>query len=241
MTTDLIHELNTDAVAVSRSLGEVAILQRLLDGSIGRKEYVLFLTQSFHYVRWTAPLLARSGERLRTLGGSESMSDLLAQKAHEESGHERWLLADLASLAVGETATLASEPSPAIAAYVAWNRFEAEVGSPLAILGTAFILEHLAAQGAGDVARRIEQSGRIANIHRATRFLRGHGASDVGHLAELSRALREISDPEQREAIRLSARTTRALYGRFFTARPPFPHPDPNLPGEQDNRAALGY
>lgn len=217
MRSDLVRKLNNEAEALGRSLPGQPLLGSLLDGSIDRDGYALFLTQTFHYVRWTAPLLSRSAARLRASGGSSRLCALLDQKAGEESGHDAWALSDLAALSVTAEEVRASSPAAAVLAYVTWNRFHAEEGSPFAILGTAYVLEHLAAHGAGGVAERLERGGRIPNIRKATRFLRGHGALDAGHLAELGSALGEVTGAPHQRAVRLSAEALRALYGQFFT------------------------
>ncbi len=93
-----------------------------------------------------------------------------------------------------------------------------ETGAPIALFGTAFVLEYLAATSAGGIVERLVKSGAIPGVERAVTFLRGHAASDGPHLSELIAALAPVADQEDREAILLSARTTAALYPRFFVA-----------------------
>ncbi len=104
----------------------------------------------------------------------------------------------------------------AVEAYVAWNRFTAEAGSPTAFLGTSYVLEALSASRAGVATRNLLKHSTIPGIHRAVTFLRGHSNADEGHVAELTTLLGSLNDAEECEAILLSAHTTRALYPGLF-------------------------
>lgn len=217
MKKDLVGSLNEESEKLVGELQQQPLIAALLSGSIERAQYELYLIQTVHYVTWTAPLLLRSAARLSASGRHRALAALLSQKAVEEQGHERWALADLASLGIAAEEALSTPPTSAVAGYTAWNRFQAELGSPLAILGTAFVLEHLSARQAGGVAQRLIAEGRIRGIAGAVRFLRGHGAADTAHLSDLSRALGRVRGCEEREAIWLSARLTRMFYRDLFS------------------------
>jgi pyrroloquinoline quinone (PQQ) biosynthesis protein C len=168
-------------------------------------------------VKWTTPLLALAGERLKRLGRHPVLAELLVQKAGEETGHERWLLADLRNLGWSAERVEATPLAPAVAAYVAWNRFTTEAGSPTAFLGTAYVLESLSVVRAGVAVEALLARGTIPNIRKAVTFLRGHAGADIEHIAELAAVLRSLTDPEEQRAVVLSARTTRALYTGLFS------------------------
>lgn len=193
--------------------------RRLFDGSIDTDSYIHYLVQTYHYVRWTTPLLAETGERLQRSGQHRQLGNLFMQKAREEHGHERWLLQDLKNLGWPAERVEAVEPCAAVSAYAAWNRYTARRGNPLAFLGTAFVLEYLSVQRAGPSVERLLAAGRIPNIDKAVSFIRGHGLADGDHVAELTALLGSLTDGEDQAALLLSARTTRVLYlGMFSTA-----------------------
>jgi len=192
--------------------------RKLFDGSIDAASYTRYLVQTYHYVRWTTPLLTKSGERMKRSGSHSALGELFLHKAAEERGHERWLLADLKNLGWSASRVAAARRGPAVNAYIAWNRYTALAGIPLAFLGTAYILEYLAVQRATRSAERLVAARNIPHIHKAVTFLRGHGEADGEHVAELTTLLRSMTDPREQAAMLLSARTTRSLYLGLFSS-----------------------
>ena len=216
MNTDLLTLLENESQALIRQLDTHPRVRQLFEGTLDAEAYAYYLVQTYHYVRWTTPLLALAGRRMVVQGRHPVLASLLLHKAKEETGHERWLLADLHNLGWSTEAVEHAPRSAAVEAYVAWNRFTAEAGSPSAFLGTAYVLEALSAGRAGAAARSLLERSGIPGIHRAVTFLRGHGDADEGHVAELATLLGSLTDPEESEALLLSARTTRALYPGLF-------------------------
>jgi pyrroloquinoline quinone (PQQ) biosynthesis protein C len=194
--------------------------QRLFNGSIDTNGYTAWLVQTYHYVRWTTPLLEHAGLRMQRQGWHVELGRLLLQKASEERGHERWLLADLKHLGWTREQVESTPPCRAVEAYIAWNRFQAEAGCPTAFLGTALVLEYLSVHRAGEAAEQMVARNAIPHIRKAVTFLRGHAGADGEHVSELLSVLRTLTDPGEQSAIVLSARTTRALYTGLF------PEPD---------------
>ncbi|WP_224242291.1 iron-containing redox enzyme family protein [Hyalangium gracile] len=213
---DWTSTLEHEARALVETLDTHPAARRLFDGSIDTDGYAAWLAQTYHYVRWTTPLLALSGQRMKRLGRYPVLAELLLQKASEERGHERWLLADLKNLGWTRDQVERFELRPSVAAYVAWNRFTSEAGTPTAFLGTAYVLEYLSVHRAGLAVERLLARNAIPNIHKAVTFLRGHAGADGEHVAELATVLRSLEEPEEQAAILLSARTTRALYLSLF-------------------------
>lgn len=211
-TQALEHEART----LVEELEALPAAQRLFDGSVDTRGYAHWLIQTYHYVRWTTPLLRQAGRRMKRLGQHPALAELLVHKAEEERGHERWLLADLRNLGWTREQVEGTAPCPAVLAYVAWNRFTSEAGTPTAFLGTAYVLEYLSVYRASGAVERLIQRGAIANIRKAVTFLRGHAGADISHVEELSTVLRGLEDPREQAAILLSARATRALYLGLF-------------------------
>jgi hypothetical protein len=196
--------------------------RRIWDGTIDLDGYVRFLSQTYHYVCWTKPLLVRAGARLRRLGKYPVLAELFAVKAREEAGHEKWALADLRALGQEAAAINGEPPSAAVAAYIAWNGFVVESTSPVAFLGTAYVLESLSVRCGADAVRNLRRRRAIPGIEGAVSFLRGHAGADVGHLKQLGSLLAQIRDARDREAILLSARVTCTVYeGLFAPAHSP--------------------
>lgn len=214
---DWTEALELEARTLLAELDRHPAAQRLFDGSIDASSYARYLVQTYHYVRWTTPLLSEAGERMKRLGQHPALGELLLQKAREERGHERWLLADLRNLGWSSERVEGAGKSPAVTAYIAWNRYTTTAGRPTAFLGTAYVLEYLSVHRASQAVERLLAANSIPNIHKAVTFLRGHGDVDGEHVDELRSVLRSLTDREEQAALVLSARTTRALYLGLFS------------------------
>jgi pyrroloquinoline quinone (PQQ) biosynthesis protein C len=190
--------------------------RRLFDGSIDQNRYIHYLIQTYHYAKWTTPLMAEAGQRMKRLSLHPQLGDLLLQKANEERGHERWLLADLENLGWSAERVERQMPTPAVTAYVAWNRFTSRCGRPEAFLGTAYVLEYLSVHRASQSVERMLAANTIPNIRKAVTFLRAHGTEDERHVEKLTSLLSPLEDQEEQAAMLLSARTTRVLYVGLF-------------------------
>ncbi|RKH08926.1 heme oxygenase [Corallococcus sp. CA053C] len=213
---DWMSSLRHEARMLVRELDATPGARRLFEGRIRQDDYAHYLIQTYQYVRWSTQFLTESGERMKREGQHTALADLLLQKSGEENGHEKWLLADLKNLGWTADRVERAPVCSAVRAYVEWNRFTTLSGVPTAFLGTAYVLEYLSVERApASVDRLIAESG-IPNIHKAVTFLRGHGAADGDHVAELEAVLRALTSPEEQAALLLSARTTRALFPSFF-------------------------
>ena len=74
-------------------LFSVPIIQDALAGHLSRERYLAFLTQAYHHVRHTVPLLMAVGARV-----GDRRPWLQQQILHyleEEAGHEQWVLNDI--------------------------------------------------------------------------------------------------------------------------------------------------
>jgi hypothetical protein len=214
----LVETLDTAVGYLLDALDEHPTARRLVEGDVDTDEYAAFLEQTYLYVRQTRPLLRRAGERLGRLRRAPPLAQLFLQKADEEDGHEKWVLADLDAINRSIDERGLPLPSHAVAAYIAWNQFQVEAGSPLGFLGTAYMLESLSYACAGTTAANLVKKNRIPGIAHGVRFLKGHADADDHHTEMLRCALGVISLPSDREAIALSAAVTATLYLGIFSA-----------------------
>ena len=213
---DLVFELDREANALTHDLDRHPVARALFDGTISAPEYAAFLQQTEHYVGVSAHLLQASGERLGAMGRHPALSRLLLAKAGEERGHERWARADRRALGVDAAD---AGPNVAVQAYVLCHRFQAEQGSGVAFLGTAYVLEALSARRAPATVQNLLARSRIPGIGRAVTFLRAHGEADQDHISSLTAILRGFSEAEEALAILHSARSTRLFFPGFFAPR----------------------
>ena len=216
MRRTLVEELERETRRLTCWLRANAAARRILDGTTDLAGYVQFLSQTYHYVRWTRPLLARAGEQLRRLGRYPALAELFAVKAREEAGHEQWALADLRALGRDPAAIANEPPTAAVSAYLAWNRFTVESASPVAFLGTAYVLEGLSVHCGEEAVRNLCRNSTIPGIAGAVSFVRGHAGADVDHMEQLRSLFSQVLGTRDRTAVLLSARVTRTLYQGLF-------------------------
>ena len=192
--------------------------KRLYAGCVAHDEYASFLAQTYHYVVHTRPLLRRAGERLMSLGKTH-LGQLFLHKADEENGHEFWVLADLEAIGASPDVVQHEKPAPAILAFVAWNSFVVEHGSPIALLGAAYVLEAVSATHAGIVAKNLIEKSGIRGIQHGVRFLAGHADADVDHVVSLGQAIDALaSTPADQDDIVTTAKITQSTYAGLYTA-----------------------
>ena len=84
------------------------MIQRALAGDVTRELYVAFLTQAYHHVRHTVPLLMAVGARVPDRHGW--LRDAILHYLEEETGHDEWILNDIARAGGDRAAAAASEP-----------------------------------------------------------------------------------------------------------------------------------
>jgi len=213
---DWVSVLEQEGQALVAALDAHPDARRLFAGTIDAEGYIHYLSQTYHYARWSTPMLAEAGHRLKRQGRLPHLAELLIQKAGEERGHEKWLLSDLKNLGCPEARVEAAARTPAVDAYTGWNFFTSRSGVPTAVLGTAYVLEYLSQTRASGVVERLLQADAIPNIRKSVTFLRGHGALDGDHVAEMASVLRTLTDREDQAAVIFSARATRRIYPGIF-------------------------
>ena len=211
---DLVFSLEREADKLIESLGEHPIARKLFAGTINASHYATYLEQTQHYVGVAHELLRASGERLLATGRHTHLARLLIEKSKEESGHDAWARDDRVAIGFGAES---SGPNVAVQAYIFGHRFEAEMGSGAAFLGTAYVLEALSARRASLTVQNLLERSRIPGIQKAVTFLRAHGEEDLGHIDRLAAILRGFTDSADADAILRSARRTRLFFPGFFS------------------------
>lgn len=201
------------------SLRQNHVFAQLMDGLISKKLYVVsYLCQTYHYTRYTTRFLRRSAARLEAQGRRLDIVDSIQKKKAEEVGHHIWALKDAITLGADAAIVDQVPPSEAVQAYIEYNTLMSEESSPLAILGTSFMLEYIAARSVRQTIEALKSRSPIAGISGALRFLEGH-AADEEHIEDLRSLLHSVDDPLDQQAIMVSAHVTKILFPRFFPCK----------------------
>lgn len=211
----LMSQLDSLTSELAARIDRAPLLSRLTNGSISEGGMAVFVVQTYHYVKWTCPLLKGAAKRLARISAGAEWVTLFDAKAREERHHDRWLLRDAAALGWSEAAVKAARPSLSVEAYVAYNKAIVNGAQPLGYLGTAWALEKLAVDRAGVAVATLLKSPS-PKIARALTFLKRHAEADIGHTGTLAKILEAIIDPLAKSSIITAARMVLELYPSFF-------------------------
>lgn len=187
-----------------------------LDGRVGLASYVAFLTEAFHHVRHTVPLLMACGARLPDR--LDWLRSAIVEYIEEEHGHERWILNDIAACGADSAAAAASRPSLATELMVSYAYDTIARGNPVGFFGMVFVLEGTSVAIATRAATIIRSELDLPAA--AFSYLRSHGSVDQKHIGDYERIVNRLDDEADRCAVLHAARVFYRLYGDVFRQLP---------------------
>jgi pyrroloquinoline quinone (PQQ) biosynthesis protein C len=191
---------------------QAPVISQALEGRISRARYLAFLTQAWHHVRHTVPLLMAVGARLPERH-AKLRNDLL-HYLEEEMGHDDWILNDIEAAGGDRQAVVASVPNVETDAMVAYAWDVAQRRNPLGFFGMVFVLEGTSVALAVRAADEIERA--LSLPKSAFTYLRSHGTLDLEHIEHLGGILDGLTDREDQSAVIQCARAMFWLYGNVF-------------------------
>jgi pyrroloquinoline quinone (PQQ) biosynthesis protein C len=210
------EDLQIRTVDAREELLGVEVIQDALRGRIDRTQYVSFLSQAYHHVKHTAPLLMACGSRLPERLGW--LRTAVAKYAEEEVGHEEWILSDIAACGADPERVRNATPGLETEVMVAYAYHQVDRGNPVAFFGMVHVLEGTSTAIATTAADAMRRSlGLPAN---AFTYLTSHGSLDIEHVKFFEGLMNRIDDPHDQEAVVHCARAMYRLYGDIFRALP---------------------
>jgi pyrroloquinoline quinone (PQQ) biosynthesis protein C len=208
----LYQQLQHDTIADRDYLLAAPAIRRALAGDITRELYVEFLTQAYHHVRHTVPLMMAVGARIPAR--HPWLQESILHYLDEERGHEQWILNDIEQAGGDRAAAAASQPSFATECMVAYAYDTIQRRNPLGFFGMVFVLEGTSAALALNAADRIKSTLQLPA--KAFSYLRSHGELDQQHVGDLEGILARLTDAADREAVIRCAKGVFWLYGNLF-------------------------
>jgi pyrroloquinoline quinone (PQQ) biosynthesis protein C len=205
---ELIHATRTEQA----ELQSTPIIRKALGGQVTLQQYFAFLTQAYHHVKHTAPLLMACGARLGE--GRGQLLESIAYYIEEEIGHQEWILNDIR--ACGADAEVVRQGRPAIATelMVAYAYDVVARGNPVGLLGMVHVLEgtsvQLATRAAGVLGEALDLP------QQAFSYLSSHGSLDQEHVGFFRDLVNRLDSAEDKAAIIHAARVFFRLYGDIF-------------------------
>jgi heme oxygenase len=192
------------------------IIQGCLRGEVSLPSYVAFLREAYHHVRHTVPLLQATKAALPA--HHDWLRAPLDEYIDEESGHDEWILNDIAACGADADAVRHGRPGHATEVMVAYAYDTIARGNPLGFFGMVHVLEGTSVSLALMAADAIQVPLRLTDA--AFSYLRSHGTLDVEHTAHFARLMNRIEDPQDQADIVHAARAFFRLYGDVFRSLP---------------------
>jgi len=210
------EELQAATSAERTALFSVPVIREALAGQVSVESYRAFLTQAYHHVRHTVPLMMACGARLpRRL---EWLRGALCEYIEEEYGHEQWILNDIASCGGDVAAVRGSQPSLPIELMVGFLYDVIARGNPVGLFGMVNVLEGTSIALASVAANTIQQ--RLQLPKEAFTYLYSHGALDQGHMETYRRLMDRLDDDADKAAVVHAAKVVYYLYAEMFRELP---------------------
>mgnify|MGYP000551346940 FL=1 len=219
------HALNTQAMpfetlckettAAQQELLSLPVIQKAMKGDIKTSTYVAFLTQAYHHVKHTVPLLMLTGSKISHQ--DEWLRTAMAEYIEEEIGHEKWILNDITAAGGDAESVSISDPAFATEMMVAYAYDSINRIGPLTFLGMVHVLEGTSVLLATHVANSIKTS--LSLPQKAFSYLYSHGDLDQDHQKFFEDLINKLTE-EQLSVVIKSCQRFYRLYANIFRELP---------------------
>jgi pyrroloquinoline quinone (PQQ) biosynthesis protein C len=194
----------------------IDFLRHGVRGEISLESYIAFLTQAYHHVKHTTPLLMACGSRISA--DREWLRDAMAHYIEEEVGHQEWILNDIN--ACGGDAERVRHSVPGFAAEImcAYAYSLIDRGNPVAFLGMVLVLEGTSIKLASEAASNLSKN--LGLPESAFSYLSSHGSLDISHMEFYSKLVNQLKNDDDKNTIIHAAKRFYRLYGNVFRELP---------------------
>ncbi len=211
------QELLAATEAERKELLSLPLITQGATGKLSLQTYVAFLTQAYHHVKHTTPLLMTCGGRLP--GKYEWLRTAIGEYIEEEMGHQEWVLDDIAACGGDEEAvcagkTAADAPSQATELMVAYAYDMINRVNPIGFFGMVLVLEGTSTAAATQAGEKLMQSLKLPK--KAFSYLLSHGSLDISHISFYESLVNQITDADDKAMLIHSAKHFYKLYGDIF-------------------------
>jgi len=199
-----------------------ALMQRPLitqgaSGNISLQTYVAFLTQAYHHVKHTVPLLMACGARLPEV--YEWLREATGEYIEEEMGHQEWVLNDIASCGADKEAVRKCKnseyaPSQATELMVAYAYDMIHRVNPIGFFGMVLVLEGTSTAVATQAGEAIMSNLNLPK--KAFSYLLSHGSLDLEHVEFYESLMNKVTNAEDQAMIIHAAKRFYQLYSDIF-------------------------
>ena len=211
-------QLQARTAPARAELFALPVIRECLAGRVSREQYLAFLAQAYHHVRHTVPLLMACGGRLDDAHGW--LRAAIDHYIGEETGHEEWILSDIAASGGDPAAVRASAPAPATELMVAYAYDYIARRNPVGFFGMVHVLEGTSQALATHAAQAMR--GGLGLPPEAFTYLTSHGSLDQEHVRFFAGLMDRLEAPTDQDAVVHVANMISRLYGDIFRGLPRF-------------------
>ena len=194
----------------------IDFLKHGVQGEISLNSYIAFLTQAYHHVKHTTPLLMACGSRLSS--DAEWLRNAMAHYIEEEVGHQEWILNDIAACGGDSEKVRYSVPGFAAELMCSYAYYIIDRGNPIGFLGMVLVLEGTSIKLATEAAKNLQNN--LGLPESAFTYLSSHGSLDISHMEFYSTLVNRVTNKDDQNAIIHCARRFYRLYGNVFRELP---------------------
>lgn len=195
-----------------QQLVQSEIIVRCMARNVTLPEYIEYLTQAYHHVKFTVPLLMAVGARLPER--YEWLRSAVAEYIEEELGHQEWVLNDIAACGGDKEAVRNSKPAIETELMIAYAWDMVSRVNPIGFFGMVHVLEGTSVNLADYAADQIQAA--LGLPERAFSYLRSHGSIDQSHIQHLEQVMNRFTEPAEQELITHTTKMFFQLYKGVF-------------------------
>ncbi|OEF08626.1 TenA family transcriptional regulator [Vibrio genomosp. F10] len=221
--TLFFEQLKQHTLSAQQAMLTAPIITEVQQGNISKEIYIAFLTQAYHHVKHTVPLLMACGGRLSDQ--YEWVREAIAEYIDEEKGHQEWILNDIEACN-GDAQSVRNNLGEgaigqAIELMVAYLYNSIDRHNPMALFGMVWVLEGTSVGIGGRMAEQIQSTLNLPPS--AMTYLVSHSVLDQDHLRFFELLMNKVTRSEDQKAIIDSANMVFSLYGQMLRALPAAP------------------
>ncbi|MBL4714098.1 MAG: iron-containing redox enzyme family protein [Alcanivorax sp.] len=197
-------------------LMEAPVLTAIPEGRFDLNSYSYFLSQAYHHVKHTVPLMMACGSRLPPR--LEWVREALVDYIRDEYGHQEWILNDLEALGEDAEAVRNGRPDRPIEMMIAWLYDAIQRGNPMSFFGMVHVLEGTSIKLATPLGEQVQKT--LGLPENAFSYLYSHGALDQDHFQFFTSLINRIERSDDQQAVIHASQVIYRLYGDMLHAIP---------------------
>lgn len=210
------EQLQAETASARQALFSIPVIQDAIQGRIQRSQYVAFLTQAYHHVKHTVPLLMACGSRLPER--LDWLRRATADYIEEEIGHEQWILSDISACGADAESVRNGPAGFETRMMLAYAYHQIDRHNPVGFFGMVHVLEGTSVALASRAAATLQATLDLPA--GAFSYLSSHGSLDVDHVATFAGLMNRLTEPGDRAAVIECSKAIYQLYGGIFRALP---------------------